>query len=272
MNLPADLNFLVPFETKMVRMGPREDGGYVLPESVSADTRYLYSLGISTDWRFESAIASSNPGLEIRAYDHNAGSLIFFYIAIRNLFSGYVMGSDDSFRARIRMSWRYLVLGLRFRMFFKFGRRFYRKWVRSVSKSSDDVAFVDSMKLIPDYGNLLIKIDIDGGEYELVNDLVEEIKRRKNQITCIVMELHDTELQRAEFSALVRSIQEHLPIVHIHGNNCAITASDGLPTVVEITFARKDSVSAQPVLDFPRSGLDYPNDSSLPDCEFSFSL
>ncbi len=210
----------------MVRIGPREDGGYVLPETVSVDTRYLYSVGISIDWRFESAIASSNPRLEIRAYDRNSGSLVFFYSAIRNLLFGYVTGSDELFRARIRMSWKYFVLGLRFRMFFRFGRRFYRKWVRSVSKSSDEVAFVDSIKSIPDYGSLLIKMDIEGGEYELANDLIEEIERRKNQITCIVMEFHDTELRRTEFSTLVRNIQKHLSIVHIHGNNCAITASE----------------------------------------------
>jgi len=272
MILNSDLDYLVPFETKMMRIGPSGDCGYVLPYGVTSDVQYLYSIGISTNWQFESAIAGMNKGLQIRAFDRTSGSLVFLYIAVRDFLLGDPTLSNEDIRDRVRRSLKYLAMSIRFRIFFRFSRRFYRKWVRSVSKSSDEVAFVDSMKSIPDYGNLLIKIDIEGGEYDLANDLIETIERRKNQITCIVMELHDTELRRREFTKLVMNIQKYLPIVHIHGNNCAPIAADGLPTVVEITFARKDFVSAQRVLEFPRIGLDYPNDGSLPECEFGFSL
>jgi len=272
MILNSDQNYLVPFETKMIRVGPVGDGGYVLPEAVTSDTKFLYSVGISTNWQFESTIAGMNKGLQIRAFDRTFGSLVFLYIAVRDFLRGDPTIFNEDIRDRVRRSRKYLVMSIRFRIFFRFGRRFYRKWVRSVSKSSDVVAFVDSMKSIPDYGNLLIKMDIEGGEYDLANDLIGEIERRNNQITCIVMEFHDTEFRRSEFSALVTNIQKHLSIVHIHGNNCAPIASDGLPIVVEITFARKDFVSAQRVLEFPRSGLDCPNDGLLPELEFSFSL
>lgn len=270
--LPSKLNFLTPLETKMIRVGPLGDCGYVLPEAATSNISYLYSIGISTNWEFESAIAGMNKGLQIRAFDRTSGSLVFLYIAIRDLFRGDPTLVNEDIWGRVNRSLKYLAMSIRFRIFFSFGRRFRRQWVRSVSKSSDEVAFVDSMKSIPDYGNLLIKIDIEGGEYDLANDLIEEIERRKNQIACIVMELHDTEMRRSEFSKLVMDIQKYLPIVHIHGNNCAPIAADGLPTVVEITFARKDFVPAQRVLEFPRIGLDYPNDGSLPECEFSFSL
>jgi hypothetical protein len=61
-----------------------------------------------------------------------------------------------------------------------------------------------------------------------------------------------------------------VPIVHIHGNNCVVVSPDGLPEVVEITFARDCEKSFSENLSFPLLGLDYPNDRSLPDLSFSF--
>lgn len=270
MILPSDLNFLIPFETELVRIGPAEDGGYVLPKIASTDSQLLYSLGISNDWRFEAALFKGNPRLKIRAFDRNSGSLIFLYIAIRNLFNGYVTGPNELFSARLAMSYRYFKLVFRFRMFFRFRRHFYRKWVRSTSTNSDSVSLVKSINAFPKIGNLMVKIDIEGGEYDLSDDLAEVIKLRGDQLTCLVVEFHETESRRLEFSTLVSNIQRFLPIVHIHGNNCAPVAADGLPTVLEMTFARKELVSNQQILEFPRFGLDCPNDIALPDLQFSF--
>ena len=83
------------------------------------------------------------------------------------------------------------------------------------------------------------------------------------------MELHDTYEKRDEFERLVKGISEFLPIVHIHANNCAGVAPDGLPEVVEITFSR--ATKEQGDLVFPLTHLDYPNDRDLPDIVFSFS-
>jgi hypothetical protein len=83
------------------------------------------------------------------------------------------------------------------------------------------------------------------------------------------LEVHDTETRRNEFEKLVKGISQYFPIVHIHGNNCAGVAADGLPEVLEITFA-----SAGPdygIRNFPLAGQDFPNDSKFPDLDFSFA-
>jgi hypothetical protein len=82
------------------------------------------------------------------------------------------------------------------------------------------------------------------------------------------MELHDTYVMRNEFRRLVVGVSEFFPIVHIHGNNCAGIAGDGLPEVLEITFASASADRGSS--EFPLLELDFPNDSNRPDLEFSF--
>ena len=83
------------------------------------------------------------------------------------------------------------------------------------------------------------------------------------------MELHDTYSRRAEFEQLVKGISRWLPIVHLHANNCAGVAADGLPEVIEITFAEATQQNGS--RDFPLPLLDYPNDPEIPDIFFSFT-
>ena len=83
------------------------------------------------------------------------------------------------------------------------------------------------------------------------------------------MELHDTQIMRAEFEKLVKGVSEFLPIVHIHGNNCLGISEDGLPEVLEITFASASSDRGS--FEFPLPDLDFPNDRETPDLQFSFA-
>ena len=116
----------------------------------------------------------------------------------------------------------------------------------------------------------MLKIDIEGGEYELSESLIECLKQNSKKINCVVMEFHDTRIRRNEFEYLVQEISSVVPIVHIHGNNCVVVAPDGLPEVVEITFAKDCENNYSENLIFPLAGLDFPNDKSLPDLSFAF--
>ena len=116
----------------------------------------------------------------------------------------------------------------------------------------------------------MLKIDIEGGEYELSDLLIECLKQNSKKINCVVMEFHDTRIRRNEFEYLVQGISSVVPIVHIHGNNCVVVAPDGLPEVLEITFAKDCENNYSGNLIFPLAGLDFPNDKSLPDLSFAF--
>ena len=138
------------------------------------------------------------------------------------------------------------------------------------SSSKSEISFADSMKGLFDTDEVMLKIDIEGGEYELSESLIECLKKNSKKINCVVMEFHDTRARRTEFEHLVHGISSVVPIVHIHGNNCVVVAPDGLPEVVEITFAKDCKNSYSDNLSFPLAGLDFPNDKSLPDLSFYF--
>jgi hypothetical protein len=140
--------------------------------------------------------------------------------------------------------------------------------VRGVKHSRDEVSFQESLTGIHRKHPTMLKIDIEGGEYQFIDDLLMHLSENHRFINCIIMELHDTYAMRNEFRRLVLGVSEFFPIVHIHGNNCAGIAGDGLPEVLEITFASASADRGSS--EFPLLELDFPNDSNRPDLEFSF--
>jgi hypothetical protein len=172
--------------------------------------------------------------------------------------------------ARFKSALHYLNLSVKFRIFFSGRKKFERKWVRDTSSSKSEISFADSIQGLFDKDEVMIKIDIEGGEYELSDSLIECIKRNSKKINSVVMEFHDTRARRNEFEYLVQGISSVVPIVHIHGNNCVAVAPDGFPEVVEITFAKDCEENYSDNLSFPLAGLDFPNDKSLPDLSFAF--
>jgi hypothetical protein len=268
--LSSNLDYLRPFKTELVRVGPKGDGGYIVPKDVSSSTKSLYSVGISTNWDFEIGLTKLNPNLKIWAFDRTAGWTVFGYIAFRDLLKGDPsISGPQAFVDRYLSFRKYVSLCFRFRTFFRGHRQFDRKWVRRVKNGSDEVPFSETFAKALASGSSLLKMDIEGGEYELSDDLILSVKENHQRISCIVIELHDTYEKRGEFERLVKGLSEYLPIVHIHANNCAGIAPDGLPEVVEITFSRATKEKGDFV--FPLPHLDYPNDPDLPDIAFSFS-
>ena len=268
--LGSEFNYLRPFESELVRVGPNGDCGYVIPKSAAISTRSLYSIGISTNWEFEVELSRLNPGMNINAFDRTSGWHVFGYVALRDLLKGdpSVIGGQPLIE-RILSFRKFLVLAIRFRSFFRGHRRFSRKWVRVKKRGNDDVSFNES--IVGTFGKSpsMLKIDIEGGEYEFIDDLLRQISENYQRISCLIMELHDTHTRRADFERLVKGISLWLPIVHIHANNCAGVSADGLPEVLEITFASAKHESGS--REFPLPHLDYPNDPDIPDISFSFA-
>ena len=269
MKLSSEFDYLRPYKTELIRVGPKGDCGYVIPQHVVSTTQSLYSIGISTNWDFEIEMSKLNPGLTIEAFDRTSGWQVFGYLALRDLIKGDPSVIEiQTLGVRFKSSFRYLSLCFKFRTFFYGRRRFQRKWVRGAKIGKDEVSFTQSLAGIHKKHPTMLKIDIEGGEYQFVEDLLEHLKGNHKLINCVIMELHDTHKMRGEFEKLVKGISEFLPIVHIHGNNCVGISEDGLPEVLEITFA--SATLERGGSEFPLPGLDFPNDSEAPDLQFSF--
>jgi hypothetical protein len=271
MKLSPDFQYLRPFKSELIRVGPKGDCGYVIPKSVAEKTNALYSIGISTDWEFEVEMAKRNPQLRISAFDRTSGWKVFAFVALRDLLRGDPSEIEKlSINSRVKSALHYLKLSIKFRIFFSGRKKFDRKWVRELSTSKSEVSFADSIQGLFDTDQVMLKIDIEGGEYELSESLIKCLNENLKNVNSVVMEFHDTRVRRTEFENLVRAISSVIPIVHIHGNNCAVVAHDGLPEVVEITFAKDCEDRYSDNEKFPIADLDYPNDKSLQDLSFSF--
>jgi hypothetical protein len=271
MKLASSFEYLKPYKSDLIRVGPQGDCGYVIPRSVAENTNVIYSIGISTNWEFEVEMATRNPKIKIHAFDRTSGWTVFAFVALRDLLRGDPSESERmTINARFKSALHYLNLSVKFRKFFSGRKKFERKWVRESSTSKSEISFADSIQGLFDDDEVMLKIDIEGGEYELSESLIECLKKNSKKINSVVLEFHDTRARRTEFEHLVHGISSVVPIVHIHGNNCVVVAPDGLPEVVEITFAKDCKNSHSDNLSYPLAGLDFPNDKSLPDLSFYF--
>lgn len=269
--LPASLNYLCPWECDLERIGGNQDGGYAVPSAAVRSTGNVFSIGISTDWSFEKTLSRRNEKMRIFAHDRSVGSLVFLYIGFRDILKPKSRNLRSPEFPRIGYAWTWLKMSVKFRIFFSGRHHFVRRWVKPIAKSQKEISFADAISKVPNTGSIVIKIDIEGDEYGLLDQIKTSIVERKGQISTLVFELHDTDARRVEFEQFVKEISELMPLVHIHGNNCRKLSPDGLPTFVEVTFAHRDLIGKSKVLNFPIDGLDFPNDPELPELEFSFS-
>jgi hypothetical protein len=126
-------------------------------------------------------------------------------------------------------------------------------------------------------GDLLLQMDIEGGEYPILSSIDSEFLKR---FRIIALELHDLHLLALpssfsyQYSQLMNKLLENFDIVHLHPNNCGGSyVAHGIlfPKVVEITLHRKDRSRELSRAEIPHA-LDFPNDEKLgefPDFGFS---
>ena len=65
--------FLKPFhidDKKLVRIGPKLDGGYVIDKKSVLDASIIITCGLNDDWEFEKSLLKINTQCLVQAYDH----------------------------------------------------------------------------------------------------------------------------------------------------------------------------------------------------------
>jgi hypothetical protein len=110
-------------------------------------------------------------------------------------------------------------------------------------------------------------MDIEGGEYRVIPQILDYADR----IDLMTIEFHETDPLRLVFEQNVKAIETRFDLIHIHGNNIAGAAADGLPDAPEITFLNKRFGTPAVFRDIlPIPGLDRPNDPFRPDLPLHF--
>ena len=113
--------------------------------------------------------------------------------------------------------------------------------------------------------NLVMKMDIEGGEYSALRALPTKVLLQFSQLTVEAHHLEDL-LFDAERHFFIREclekILEHMHCVYMHGNNCGPVFERNnvrIPTTLELSFIRKDMAKNFEKADRLQADLDRPN-------------
>ena len=123
---------------------------------------------------------------------------------------------------------------------------------------------------IPSEEKVILKSDIEGSEYEVI----DQICYYSDRIEMLIFEFHWIDKKEEVFLESIKKLQKNFDIIHIHGNNHFDKLPTGLPVIIEMTLLNKKNNkenNKQYITSFPVKGLDYSNNPYKEDLTFSFS-
>ncbi len=114
--------------------------------------------------------------------------------------------------------------------------------------------------------SFFLKIDIEGAEYRILDDI---IKNQKN-LNGLIIEFHDCDLMLNYIHKFINEIK--LDLVHLHVNNFGKINSKQFPSVIELTFSKRiyNKKRLEGDYIFPVNNLDQPNNFSKEDLKIEF--
>jgi hypothetical protein len=249
-------SFLKPIkETDLIKIGNKEDGGYVIPKNSIDHTDILYSFGLDSNWTFEKEFYYKKK-CQIFVYDHSVNWKTFFISSIK--------------------SPKTILRYFKYRNFFDNKSKYHIKemihplnsFILSSTNNTNNpyrLADLDSIIINPENKSLFFKIDIEGSEYRILNQLIKYSKK----INGLVIEFHDCDLNFDKIKKFL--INFELDLVHLHVNNWSFLSNEGFPGSIELTFSHKDFNRERLNQDksYPTS-LDMPNNPLYEDLPIEF--
>lgn len=261
--LSEELSYLKPvIVNDLVRIGNKNDGGYVLPKSSLDKIDLLITFGLSIEWSFEEELIQIKPTLNINAYDYTVKLKLFIWHFMVSVYRFL------NFRGSLKDILSKLFLYKKYKDFFSHNCRHFKNRISETKNKSYDIQIPDIFNTLKEDSKLILKMDIEGDEYKVIDDI---LLYQKN-IYVLLIEFHNTDKKRDIFEKNIKKIQENFNIVHVHGNNYGKISHDGLPETLEISFLNKASFQFSELKrdTLPIEGLDFPNNPEKADYQLKF--
>ena len=260
-------NFLKPHyvsKDELVRVGSLDDGGYVVPLINIKDSKLLITMGISDNWDFEKDFSKIS-NAKILAYDDSINSEYWINRFKKDLVKFLKL---KIFKPRkLYKMFQYLD----FVLFFKKNKKnkFFLKRVGN-DKNSINIEKIN-LNEIKDNNQVFLKIDIEGSEYEILDQIV----LIKKKIQGIVIEFHEVRSNLDRIESFLKAIEDDLKLVHIHANNYSLKEFDQFPDAIELTISNIKKLSnkehgTSESHEYPLEGLDFPNSKRSPEIKIIF--
>ena len=217
----------------LIRIGRDNDGGYLVEKKSFENTECLISLGINDDWSFEEDFLKKN--IIIKCFDDELDEK-FLLKKIINHFIFFFSNSNNFSLLKNCISNYFSFLRIK----------------KKIQFNKKKISYNDLNKILSqETNNIFLKIDIEGHEYRILDDLLLNQKK----IIGLVIEFHDCDLHLEKIIKFLNSF--NLTLVHIHGNNASIRDLNGDIVVLELTFS-KNPIQVSDICVLPNK-LDMPN-------------
>ncbi len=231
-----------PIESNdLIRLGRNHDGGYVINKSAITNTP-LISFGVSVDWSFETDYYEKTNAY-ITMYDGSVNlkkfKLDFLNYLINSISISFII---KMFLKKEFLRNYFFNLKNKYRIYNGFKKfvneskvSFYSLFVSSY-KDESTITLNEVFQKSTESENFFLKIDIEGHEYRLVN----EILINHNKINGLVIEFHNLDIMLDLFYKQLDDLKEYFYITHVHANNFAPYCKEiSSPNCWELTFINK---------------------------------
>lgn len=224
--------FFPKFECDLIRLGNQHDGGYVVSKKSIENSKQLITFGLSNDWSFESSYSLMTNN-KISCYDLSVNNFYWIKDFIKSLIKILLCN-------QIKKNFKNLFVFFKYKNFFK-GKNFhFKKFIfplenrKNFYKPNEITDLNEISKSTKD--EFYLKIDIEGSEYRILDQII----KNQNLICGLSIEFHDFDIHIELIKKFINSFD--MEIVHIHVNNFGILNKYSIPSVIEISFAKKDFI------------------------------
>lgn len=240
--------FKPDFNYDLLRVGSKHDGGYLIEKNSLYTSDFLLSFGISTNWIFEEQFLKKQK-VPLIAFDGSINEN-FWKSKKKEALKKLKYFSINKYI-------EYLITKNKFNSFFN-QKNFIPKYI---SKSLDNsIPFNMAIKLAKGT-KIFLKIDIEGSEYELLNELIEN----QNLIAGLAIEFHSFHINEQIIIDFINEFS--LKIVHVHINNYDFDPK-GLLKTIEVSFS-KDPIIKGEFNQLPHP-FDRPNNKKREEIKINF--
>lgn len=257
---------LAPRMSDLVRVGRNADGGYLVPRNVLGEVRGCLSFGLGAEWSFEQSLVRLKMSLidprNIIFFDASISLLglvkYIVYMGRRTFYEIRTGRRKSEKKFKLEDLRRALIALARYLFDFRFSKtRFVhiRKFVVSKSLKKNEISFQQALGYRLDPTRTIVKIDIEGGEWDLLKR--EEDVALLKDAPVLIIEFHI--ITNPEFIRIVSMLNNFFWIAHLHGNTTQKSTDTGVPLNLEITFVNKKFDTSEGFRsELPIHGLDFP--------------
>lgn len=206
-------NFRPKKNYDLIRVGRNNDGGYLCGKKSILNSKNLISFGICDDISFEKNFKNINNKCTIFMFDKYVDNIFWLKIIWKNLGLS-IFNLNPFYILKSIIRWCEFI-------HFKKKNFFYKK----------EIDF-KSIKKYLKKKNTFLKVDIEGSEYRILDEIISEQKK----IIALVIEFHDVDLNLSKIYQFIKKI--NLTLTHIHPNNGGGANYYKMPKIIEFTFEK----------------------------------